>query len=311
MDRIKRRLINQRRDNKSSLVNKIIGGKNMTKIINADKLEKYVGDKIKLTVGNHNKGRNPKVVIIQASDDKASDIYIKNKVKMGEKYGIDVEVKTFNRTISEKFIEMLIDQLNNDPNVDGMILQLPVFEHLNPTHLINQICPYKDVDGLTWYSKASLESNRLQMLPCTPLGVVNLLLLEGVHIAGKNVVVVGKGETAGAPMATVFRNMDATVTVCHIKTSRKDLEFYIRHADIVISCVGKQNVIEAEWFKEGSIAIGVGFTYDENGKQQLDFDIEKVVELGKAKLVSKRTNCTGKATVISLMYNTMLAYVRE
>ena len=283
----------------------------MSKIINAGKLESYVEDRISLMVGRNYKGRRPKLVIIKASDDKASEVYIRNKVKQGERYGIDVEVKSFNRIVTDKVLELLIDQLNNDPDVDGMILQLPVYEHLNPTHLINQICPYKDVDGLTWYARAALESNKLQMLPCTPLGVVNLLLLEGVHIAGKNVVVVGKGETAGAPMATVFRNMDATVTICHIKTSRKDLEFYVRHADIIISCVGKQNVIDAEWFKEGSIAIGVGFTYDENGKQRLDFDVEKAVEIGKAKLVSQRTNCTGKATVISLMYNTVLAYTRE
>ena len=283
----------------------------MSKIINAGKLESYVEDRISLMVGRNYKGRRPKLVIIQASDDKASEVYIRNKVKQGEKYGIDVEVKSFNRIVTNKVLELLINQLNNDPDVDGMILQLPVYEHLNPTHLINQICPYKDVDGLTWYARAALESNKLQMLPCTPLGVVNLLILEGVHIAGKNGVVVGKGETAGAPMATVFRNMDATVTICHIKTSRKDLEFYVRHADIVISCVGKQNVIDADWFKEGSIAIGVGFTYDENGKQRLDFDVEKVIELGKVELVSQRTNCTGKATVISLMYNTVLAYLRE
>lgn len=283
----------------------------MTKVLNASKLEEYVEKQIDSKVFTSNKGRQPKVVIIKASDDKASEVYIRNKVKMGNKYGINVEVIELNEMVSNIDIEDLINSLNNNEEVDGMILQLPVYEHLNPTHLINQICPMKDVDGLTWYAKASLESNKLKMLPCTPLGVVNMLTLEGVVISGKNVVVVGKGETAGAPMASVFRNLDATVTVCHVKTSRKDLEFYVRHADIVISCVGKQDVLDAEWFKEGSIVIGVGFSYDENGKQQLDFNFDKVVELGKAKLVSQRTNCTGKATVISLMYNTLLAYLGE
>ena len=282
----------------------------MTKLLNANKLDEFMDNKIaNMTFLSNNKGRKPKVVIIKASDDKASEIYIRNKVKTGAKLGIDVEVIELNENVSNIDIEDLINSLNNNEEVDGMILQLPVYKHLDPTHLINQICPLKDVDGLTWYAKASLESNKLKMLPCTPLGVVNMLTLEGVVIAGKNVVVVGKGETAGAPMATVFRNLDATVTVCHIKTSKKDLEFYVRHADIVISCVGKQNVLDAEWFKEGSVVIGVGFSYDENGKQQLDFDVDKVVEIGKVKLVSQRTNCTGKATVISLMYNTALAYV--
>ena len=281
----------------------------MTKVMNANTLESYINNQINLMVANNYKGRMPKVVILMASDDKPSERYVSNKIKMAEKFNIEAELVKFNENVTNKDLEEIINELNNDESVDGVILQLPVYKHLDAKHLINQICPYKDVDGLTWYSKALLESNELKLMPCTPLGVKNLLLLEGVVIAGKNVVVVGKGETSGAPMATTFRNMKATVTVCHSKTSRKDLEFYIRHADIVISCVGKQNLLDAEWFKEGSIIVGVGFTYDENGKQQLDFNFDKVVELGKAKLVSQRTNCTGKATVISLLYNTVLAYL--
>jgi methylenetetrahydrofolate dehydrogenase (NADP+)/methenyltetrahydrofolate cyclohydrolase len=281
----------------------------MTKIMNANTLENYTNNQINLMVANNYKGRLPKVVILMASNDKPSERYVANKIKMAEKFNIEAELIKFNENVTNKELEEVINDLNNDESVDGLILQLPVYEHLNAKRLINQICPYKDVDGLTWYSKALLENNELKLMPCTPLGVKNLLLLEGVIIAGKNVVVVGRGETSGAPMATTFRNLDATVTFCHSKTSRKDLEFYVRHADIVISCVGKQNILDAEWFKEGSIVVGVGFTYDENGKQQLDFDFNKVVELGKAKLVSQRTNCTGKATVISLLYNTVLAYL--
>ena len=281
----------------------------MTKIMNANTLENYTSNQINLMVANNYKGRLPKVVILMASNDKPSERYVANKIKMAEKFNIEAELIKFNENVTNKELEEVINDLNNDESVDGLILQLPVYEHLNARRLINQICPYKDVDGLTWYSKALLENNELKLMPCTPLGVKNLLLLEGVIIAGKNVVVVGRVETSGAPMATTFRNLDATVTFCHSKTSRKDLEFYVRHADIVISCVGKQNVLDAEWFKEGSIVVGVGFTYDENGKQQLDFDFNKVVELGKAKLVSQRTNCTGKATVISLLYNTVLAYL--
>lgn len=281
----------------------------MTKIMNANTLENYTSNQINLMVANNYKGRLPKVVILMASNDKPSERYVANKIKMAEKFNMEAELIKFDENVTNKDLEEAINELNNDESVDGVILQLPVYKHLNARRLINQICPYKDVDGLTWYSKALLENNELKLMPCTPLGVKNLLLLEGVIIAGKNVVVVGRGETSGAPMATTFRNLDATVTFCHSKTSRKDLEFYVRHADIVISCVGKQNVLDAEWFKEGSIVVGVGFTYDENGKQQLDFDFDKVVELGKAKLVSQRTNCTGKATVISLLYNTVLAYL--
>ena len=283
----------------------------MTKILNANELEKCSEELVKFTISKCKKERNPKLVILVASDDKASEVYVRNKVKMGEKFGIDVVVEKFAMFVKDEEIKEVIEELNSDGNVDGVMLQLPVYEHLDSEYLINQICPYKDVDGLTFYNKAALEMDKAIHLPCTPEGVVSLLQLEGVEIEGKNVVIVGKGETAGAPMATTFRNEDATVTICHIKTSRKDLEFYVRHADIVVSCVGKRNVIEAEWFKEGSIAIGVGFTYDENGKQQLDFDVDKVVELAKAAMVSQRTNCTGKATVVSLMCNTTMAYLRQ
>ena len=281
------------------------------KILNAKTMEKYMENQIKLLVSNNYKGRNPKVVIVTATDDKPSAVYVNNKVKMGEKLGIDVIVYKCNETVTTQDLINDINKFNNMDEIDGIIVQLPLYDHLDSKLLVDLVKPEKDVDGLTMHSKALLESNVLKMLPCTPQGVKIMLELEGVEIAGKNVVVVGKGETAGAPMATVFRNLDATVTICHIKTSREDLEFYVRHADIVISCVGKRNVLEAEWFKEGSIVIGVGFTYDENGKQQLDFDFDKVVELEKVSLVSQRTNCTGKATVLSLMYNTVLSYLGE
>lgn len=280
----------------------------MVKILNANKYEEMM---MEHTHTRRFKGRNPKIVILMASDNKASERYVANKIKMGEKLNIDVELITHDETVTNKELEKLIVKLNNDNTVDGMILQLPVYEHLDSKYLIDKINPKKDVDGLTSHAKAKLETNELKLMPCTPLGVIKMLECEDIEIKGKNVVVVGKGETAGAPMATTFRNLDTTVTICHKETSREDLEFYIRHADIVISCVGIRNLLEPDWFKEGSIAIGVGFTYDENGKQHLDFDVDKVVELGKAYMVSQRTNCTGKATVLSLMYNTLLAYLNN
>lgn len=281
----------------------------MTRVINANSFESWAEGIVKYSIMRKYKGRQPKLVIIVASDDKASERYVANKVKMGEKFNIEVYVEKFDKNATNVTINNYIHEMNLDDNVDGLMLQLPVYDHLDPEFLLNQIDYVKDVDGLTLYSKAMLEINKARFVPCTPEGVVSLLQLEGVELKGKNVVVVGRGETSGAPMATVFRNNDATVTVCHTKTTKQDLEFYIRHADIVVSCVGKRNLLEAEWFKEGSIVIGVGFSYDENGKQQLDFDVDKIVELGKVDMVSQRTNCTGKATVVSLMCNVVSAYM--
>ena len=280
----------------------------MTQLLNANALNDCITELVTHAIQYSDKERKPKAVIIVASDDKASKIYVNNKVKTGEKLGIDIEVVRFNKSVTESEIIEFIHKINNDDTIDGAMLQLPVYKHLNGQHLINQLCPYKDIDGLTWYNRAMLESNKAELVPCTPLGVISLLQVEGIKIIGKNVVIVGKGDTAGAPMATMFRNHDATVTICHKETPREELEFFIRHADIVVSCVGKQNLLEPEWFKEDSIIIGVGLSYDENGKQQLDFDVDKIVELGKAAYVSQRTNCTGKATVLGLMCNIMFSY---
>ena len=280
----------------------------MTRILNANKMEEFMVDIIETIIVCNYKERNPKLVILVASDDKASERYVKNKVAMGEKFGIDVQVVKHEKEVTNEYLADYIQHLNYDKDVDGIMLQLPVYGHLDSDYIINKINPEKDVDGLTLYNKARLETGKSLLYPCTPVGVLDLLMIERIETKGKNVVVVGRGETSGSPLATMIRDEGATVTVCHSKTKREDLEFYIRHADIVISCVGKRNLIDAEWFKEGSVVIGVGLSYDENGKQHLDFDVDKVVELGKAKLVSQRTNCTGKATVISLMYNTALAY---
>ena len=280
----------------------------MTQLLNANTLNDCITELVTHAIQYSDKERKPKAVIIVASDDKASKIYVNNKVRTGEKLGIDIEVVKFNESATELEIIEFIHKINNDDTVDGAMLQLPVYKHLNGQHLINQLCPYKDIDGLTWYNRAMLEFNKAELVPCTPLGVISLLQAEGIKIVGKNVVIVGKGDTAGAPMATMFRNHDATVTICHKETPREELGFFIRHADIVVSCVGKQNLLEPEWFKEGSIVIGVGLSYDENGKQQLDFDVDKIVELGKAAYVSQRTNCTGKATVLGLMCNIIFSY---
>ncbi len=279
----------------------------MTRVVNANNLTMAVKDYIK-DIKWHHPQRNPKLVILMASDNKASERYISNKVKTGEELGVDVEIIRFGIDSKTDDIDFVIENLNIDKDVDGIILQLPTYEHINSKYLIDQIVPYKDVDGLTTKNKGLLENDDSWFRPCTPKGVIDLLRFEGVNFKGKNVVIVGRGETAGAPMSVMFRNLDANVITCHSKTSREDLEFYIKHADIVISCVGKSNLIPAEWFKEDSIAIGVGFSYDENGKQRLDFDVDKIAKLGKASMVSQRTNCTGKATVLELILNTALAY---
>lgn len=290
----------------------------MTQRINAEVLEDMLVEElnnlIDYTKEETSIARQPKLVILSASDDKASERYIENKINTGKKFGINVEKKHFDNNITTEDLKKVINRLNEDITIDGIILQLPIYEHLNQFELLNAIDIHKDVDGLSVVSKGFLAIDDVNYMPCTPLGVMLLLQaneIETTELDGKNVVIVGRGETSGGPMAIMFKNLNCNVTILHSKTTRKDLQRYIENADIVVSCVGKRYLINADWFKEGSIAVGVGFTYDEEGKQRLDFEVEKVEEIGKASYVTARTNATGKATVLGLLYNTVFAYQRN
>lgn len=256
--------------------------------------------------------RDPKLVIITATNDKASLRYVENKKKLAKDFGIEVDHISFDEEVTLEDIEEKINSLNNDPNVDGVILQLPIYDKFTSEEehrLLNDINFIKDVDGLTSISKGLLEENKPIYVPCTALGIALLLCEYDLEsLEGKNAVVIGRGKTSGAPIGVMLRHFDANVTMLHSKTSKKDLEFYVKNADIIISCVGKRHLIDSTWFKEDSIAIGVGFEYDENGKQHLDFEVDEAIALNKAKAVSNRVNCTGKATVIALMLNTIQSY---
>lgn len=267
---------------------------------------------IKETKKEQNTTRDPKLVIITATDDEASFRYVYNKIKACKKFGIEVVNIKLDKSVTQEELEEIIQKLNEDNGVDAIILQLPIYDHLDKDILINMIDMDKDVDGLTLINKGFLEDNKITFMPCTPLGVIFLLRHHDINtetdLIGKNVVVIGRGETAGAPMSVAFRHLDANVTLLHSKTSAEDLEFYVRHADVVISCVGKRFLLKADWFKKDSIVIGVGFTYDDKGKQHLDFEADAVVAVGNARFVTNRINSTGKATVLGLIANTLEAY---
>ena len=281
-------------------------------IMNADKLTEVAKKYCKSMPKTE---RQPKLVILTATDDKSSLRYVENKKKLAKEYNIDVLHISFNEEVIMEDIQDKIIELNEDNTVDGIILQLPLYDKFDKDDeyiLLNTVSAEKDVDGLTVISLGTLQEDDINFMPCTPFGIGNLLSTYNLlDTEGKNVVVVGRGKTSGLPMASMFRNLDANVVTLHSKTSKEDLEFYVRKADIVISCVGKRHLLKAEWFKEESIIIGVGFTYDENGKQHLDFEVDEVVKLNKAKAVTNRVNCTGKATVISLMVNTAKAYLNN
>ena len=249
-------------------------------------------------------GRKPKFVIINASDNEANSRYIKGKIKEGEKAGLDVEVIKFERNCTNNDVLSIINLCNRSKT--PVILQLPTFEHLDSKKLINEIKHNVDADGFSreWIGEVNLGNDKL-VAPATPKGVINILEYHKVELEGKNVLVIGKSNHVGKPLCSMLMNRGATVINANSKT--KDLSSLVKISDVIISCVGKPNLINPKDVKEDSVLIGVGFTYIDR-KQVLDFDVDQIVRMNKARLVSNRINCTGKATINSLISNVVNLY---
>ena len=268
----------------------------MTKIIDAIQM---CNEKIKNIIG-----RSPKFIIINASNDEGNERYIKGKIKEGEKSGLDVEVVKFEEDCNDNDVLKIINKCNDEKI--PVILQLPTFKHLDTENLMKSINYNVDADGFSreWIGEINLGNDNL-IAPATPKGVISLLEYYKVDISGKVALVIGKSNHVGKPLCSMLMNKGATLINANSKT--KDLSSLVKIADIVISCVGRQNLINAHDIKEDAVVIGVGFTYI-NGKQILDFDVEEIVALGKAKFVSNRINCTGKATINSFIDNVIELY---
>lgn len=245
--------------------------------------------------------KKPQLVILSASDDKASENYIRNKMKIGAEVGITVlVVKADERVTTEDMLET-IHKLNQDTNTDAIILQLPIYKHLDSEKLIKAIAPCKDADCFSSVKLGDVIQGKALVNPCTPNGVINLLDYHAVDVAGKDVVVIGRSVHVGLSLSVMLIQRGATVTTCNSKT--KDLSEKIKQADIVISCVGERNLIDPRWMKRESVLIGVGITVDENYKQQTDYDVNSMLEFSECSMVGDRVNTTGTATVLSLMEN--------
>ena len=246
----------------------------------------------------------PKFIIINASNDEGNARYIKGKIKEGERAGLNVEVRKFEEDCKNEDILNIINKCNEEKI--PVILQLPTFKHLDTKMLMESINYTVDADGFAreWIGEVNLDNDR-KIAPATPKGVISLLEEHDVNIEGKIALVIGKSNHVGKPLCSMLMNRGATLINANSKT--KDLSQLVKISDIIISCVGQQNLIKAEDVKENAVVIGVGFTYV-NGKQILDFDIDEIVALGKAKFVSNRINCTGKATINSLIDNVIELY---
>lgn len=247
-----------------------------------------------------------KLVVIQVGNNSASNTYIRNKEKACEYVGIISETYNFDENITQREIIDIVQMLNDDESVNGILVQLPLPKHLNADEIVNSIDPLKDVDGFTFINSGKLARSHMRdvIAPCTPLGIMNLLKWYQIDIAGKNCVVIGRSNIVGRPIAEMLLNADATVTVCHSHT--ENLVDICKNADILICSIGKPKFFTKEYIKDGAVVIDVGMNRDENGKLCGDVDFDDVSDMNIS--ITPVPGGVGQMTVATLMQNCVLAY---
>lgn len=271
------------------------------KIINTKEIAQEIKDAIRTIIP---KDVETRLVIIQVEGDKASDSYVKNKVKLGAELGIKVSHVMLKNNTTQTILERAIEFYNNEDSVNGVIVQLPLPKHLNERKALDKIDVEKDVDGLSTaqIGRLTTENGRV-MFPCTALGVL-IMLINITELEGKDVVIVNRSNLIGKPLQTLLTKKNATVTMCHSKT--KNLKEKIQNADIVITGIGKAKYFDKSYFRDGQIIIDCSMNMYE-GKLCGDVKIEDMEDLDV--LIASGTGHTGVMTVLSLMYNTLMAKI--
>lgn len=277
----------------------------MAQIIKGNEIAKQITDKIKLEVDLLE--RKPKLAVVLVGDDFSSEAYVRGKVKAGARVGIEVEIIRFEEDVMEDIVLNKVEKLNEDTNVDGIIVQLPLPKHLDEIKILNTVSVYKDVDGFSYYNAGRLFRGNPLLTPCTPQGVIYMLEVMNIDLSGLNAVVVGRSNLVGLPMARLLTEKDATVTICHSKT--KDLKSFTKNADLLIVAIGQSKFVKKDYIKEGAIIIDVGISRDENNKLSGDVDFDDV--FNKAGMISPVPKGVGPLTVAMLLSNTLKAYKGE
>lgn len=255
--------------------------------------------------------RAPHLAIILVGDDGASHTYVNGKINACKAVGFDFTLMQFANTISEQKLIKHIEQMNEDPDIDGFIVQIPLPEHISVDHITERISPKKDVDGFTNQNFGSIFSDHQLLLPATPFGVMELIRRYDIPTQGKNCVVVGASRIVGAPLSMLMlQEGKATVTVCHKYT--KDLKAHTRTADILVVAVGKPGLITKDMVKEGAVVIDVGTTRVEDASKKSGFRLSGDVVYDEvapiASYITPVPGGVGPMTIASLLLNTLKAY---
>ena len=276
---------------------------NIANIISGTELSKDLRLKMKNRVLEYSKKgfRLPHLVVILVGNNPASKSYVAGKEKACNEIGIKSTIIKLDESISEEELLNKIDEINNDKEIDGLLVQLPLPKHIDESKVINRISIDKDVDGFHPLNVAKLHLGEKCILPCTPKGIITMLKNADVEIKGKKAVVVGRSNIVGKPVAQLLLDNNATVTICHSKT--KDLKAELLEADIVIAAIGRAKFITADMIKEGAVVIDVGVNRLDNGKLCGDTDYENILK--KASVITPVPGGVGPMTITSLMENTL------
>lgn len=276
----------------------------MTKILDGKEVARKIRENLKGKVAElKEQGIIPKLAVIMVGDDSASKVYVRNKSKACEEIGIEYEEFLLDSTVQMDELLNLIEKLNNDASIHGILLQSPIPKHLDINLAFKAINYKKDVDGFNPINVGKLCLGQETFIPCTPFGIIKILEDYNIEIEGKNVVVMGRSNIVGKPMAQCMLNKDATVTVCHAKT--KNLSDFTKNADILVVAIGKAKFVTSDMVKEGAVVIDVGINRNDEGKICGDVDFDNVSK--KASYITPVPGGVGPMTIAMLMNNIVKA----
>ena len=280
------------------MVAKVISGREVAETILTTDLKNKVLELNKKNI-------KPKLIVMLVGDMKASASYVAQKEKFAVKAGIESDIMRFEATVTEEEILTQIDNINNDKSIHGVIVQLPLPDHISVTKVLNKIDPSKDVDGFTPTNVGKLFLGEDTLVSCTPKGIMQMLASTGTNLSGKNVTVIGRSNIVGKPVAILCLQQNATVTMCHSRT--KDLNSKLADADVIIVAVGIPKFINGDQIPEGCIVIDVGI-HNIDGKLCGDVDFESASQ--KASAITPVPGGVGPMTVCALIENTIIAAER-
>lgn len=282
----------------------------MGKIIYGNEVAKSVKEALKKDLKRlkQEQKRLPKLVVVLVGNNVASLSYVTGKEKACKEIGMENELFRFDETISEKQLLEVVEQLNQDESVDGILVQLPLPEHIDESKVLQTIDPKKDVDGFHPMNVGKLLLQEESFISCTPKGIIRLLESIGMNdLSGKKAVVIGRSNIVGKPVAQLLLNKHATVTICHSRT--KHIEEITSQADILIVSVGSPRLVKANWIKEGAIVIDVGINRDEHNKLCGDVDFQEVEP--KTSYITPVPKGVGPMTIAMLLENTWESYYKR